>query len=57
MPGDRTGANQDTYPLISRIYPYSGGGADDQVTLAQTTRAARSGYTLDKAAITEREEI
>lgn len=43
-------ASQDTYPLISRIYPYSGGGADDRVTLAQTTRAARSGYTLDKAA-------
>lgn len=41
-------ASQDTYPMISRIYPYSGGSADDRVTLAQTTRAARSGYTLDK---------
>ena len=43
-------ASQDTYPMISRIYPYSGGSSEDRVTLAQTTRSARSGYTLDKAA-------
>ena len=43
-------ASQDTYPMISRIYPYSGGSSEDWVTLAQTTRSARSGYTLDKAA-------
>ena len=43
-------ASQDTYPMISRIYPYSGGSGDERVTLAQTTRAAPSGYTMDKTA-------
>ena len=39
---------QDTYPVVSRIYPLSSGSETERVTLAQTTRAAPSGYTLDK---------
>ena len=40
---------QDTYPLVSRIYAYGAGTGANRISLAETTRSAPTGYTLNKA--------
>lgn len=40
----------DGYDLCSRVYPFGGGSGSERATLADTTRSAPDGYTLDKAA-------
>lgn len=37
----------DSHELFTRIYPYGAGNASARLTLADTTRSAPAGYTLD----------
>lgn len=41
---------QNAYELVSRIYPYGGGTGSERATLADCTRTAPTGYTLNKTA-------
>jgi len=38
----------NAYELASRVYPFGGGFGSDRITLADCTRSAPTGYTLDK---------
>ncbi len=40
---------EDSYDLITRIYPFGAGQGRARLTLAATTKTAPSGYTLNKA--------
>jgi hypothetical protein len=39
----------DGYDLLTRVYPFGAGNADNRLTLAHTTRTAPTGYTLSLA--------
>ena len=37
----------DGYELLTRVYPFGAGNGDNRLTLAETTRTAPTGYTLN----------
>jgi len=43
------GISEQTYDLVTRVYPYGAGNGNARVTLETTTESAPAGYTLSKA--------